>query len=151
MTRDEAKPSAWRMQHDAFVQTETVQAGVYVWQRHDGPALIDVLYDRRWIDSDRHEALSAYRNDLHLAGRWRSPVAVAYGRVTGGDQSDRAALAETRLVRADRHVVEMCWSRANELLRNVCMDVAVMPPHGPPPWLDGIRRISGQLMALRRG
>lgn len=141
-------PIVYRRSHGGLMKTETIQAGVMVWQEHREPPQIDELYHRRMLTDAQHGTLARYRNDLHIAGVWRSPTGASYGRVSGGEQSDAAAEAASRVRRVEAHVIAALGHAARNLLRNVGEDGATMPEHGKPYWLEPLVRVAGIILAM---
>lgn len=140
-------PIVYRRSHGELMKTETIQAGVMVWQEHRDPPQIDEIYHRRMLTDAQHGTLSRYRNDLHLAGVWRSPPSMNFGRTISGEASDEAEEAATRVRRVEAHVTASLGHSARNLLRNVGEDGATMPDTGKPYWLPMLVRVAGVMAA----
>jgi hypothetical protein len=142
------QPTPERQRHGAFVETETVQAGVRVWQAAESreACLIDQLLDRRYLTEDQHGAIERYAHMYEISGLGReSGGCGSYGQVRGGVASDTAAEAARDVRAMQAWITAGLTSTHRVLLDNVVAGDVIMPDNAPPYWLDGLRRAIGRL------
>ena len=137
-------PTPERLAKGDLVAGYTVEnTRVYGDRRAMNPPLIDTLLERDWIDARAHGVAAHYANLLMQEGTGSGYVGSAYGRVSGGEQSERAAQAHTERMAIDRLLSARLNAQAPELWQDVCSGKATMPASGKPDWLAWFNRCGG--------
>jgi hypothetical protein len=137
-------PTPERLAKGDLVAGYTVEnTRVYGDRRAMNPPLIDTLLERGWIDARAHGVAANYYNLTMREGAGSGYVGSAYGRVSGGGQSDDAAEAHTERLAIDRLLSQRIDAQAPALWRNVCVGLATLPGQGRPYWLARFVRCAG--------
>lgn len=138
------RPNAYRLRHDRFIETETVQAGVRVYQTAESreAPIIDQLHDRRYLTDEQHGLLERYAHLMEISGLGRSPGGCgAYGLVRGGELSDTAANARSEVQAMQEWLRLKATGHHRKLVDAVASNdpAYAVPPKGPPDWLGVLR------------